>query len=53
MVTASKINPALAKEIAADNPIKTDTYDDTVNSMCRSLTNHASGTQTTIQLYST
>ena len=45
MVNAAKINPALAKEIAVDNPTKTDSFDQTVESMCGNLSNHAAALQ--------
>jgi len=44
LVNSAKLNPTLAKEIAANNISKTDTFPDTIDSLAGNLSNYGGGT---------
>jgi hypothetical protein len=49
LLNAGKINPALAKELAVQNPAKADSLPETFESIAGNFSNHSSGISFCIQ----
>jgi hypothetical protein len=51
LLQAGKINPVFAKELAVQNPTRTDSINDTIDSIATNFTNHSAGNCAFSQLF--